>query len=290
MEAQNASTAWGTGPIEAGLREITTCVRLLTLIKGSAENFFVAYLAVIPHPRSDGATRELLVLSPWIASLGGRAGALRAVEAESASTHRPRGPSPRPIRGAAVPDADPNSTSRPRTDRDDLELLRAHVNGDRDAFVALARRHARLMSYVASRILLDRDEVEDVVQSALTSALRAAATFDGRASVSTWLCSITRNAALDVLRRRSARPTVALTDNHDRPLANSSDPAAAASDRELVDRLLAELADDARQIVIMVDMLDLSVEQVAQVLGIPAGTVKSRRHRAHRALARRFRR
>ncbi|GAA4737364.1 RNA polymerase sigma factor [Actinomycetospora chibensis] len=175
-------------------------------------------------------------------------------------------------------------------DRDDLDLLDAHLAGDPDAFVVLTRRYLRLMGFIARRVLHDGQDVEDVVQSALASMLRGAPTFDRRAAFRTWLSTITYNAALDVYRRRAARPSVPWLDNDERHPLSTVDVAAVAADRSVIEDLLAGLPEEARRIVVMVDLLDLDQQQVADILRLPVGTVKSRRFRALQTLARKLER
>ena len=96
----------------------------------------------------------------------------------------------------------------------DLELLRAHVAGDRDAFAELFHRHRDRLWAVALRTLGDREEAADALQDALLSAHRAAARFRGDSAVTTWLHRIVVNACLDRIRRRQAHPTVPLPDGN----------------------------------------------------------------------------
>lgn len=184
---------------------------------------------------------------------------------------------------------DPSVDPTPLSDIDDQTLLDAHLAGDRDAFAVLVRRHARLMTFIAVKIVRDETEAEDVVQSALLNVLRSAAKFDRRASVKTWIGRITRNAALDARRRRLARATTSLTGD-EQDTAAPVDVAAVVHGRTVADELLQELPETTRRIVVMIDMLDLSFATVAEILDIPVGTVKSRRWRALRALAARLER
>ncbi|GAB3966363.1 hypothetical protein GCM10027615_13490 [Plantactinospora veratri] len=102
-------------------------------------------------------------------------------------------------------------------ERSDAELLRAHVDGDRDAFATLFHRHRDRLWAVALRTVSDREEAADALQDALLSAHRSAARFRGEAAVTTWLHRIVVNACLDRIRRRQAHPTVPLPDSS-RPL------------------------------------------------------------------------
>src|SRR5487761_403445 len=98
-----------------------------------------------------------------------------------------------------MPDADDGE--RPS----DAELLRRHVAGDSEAFGELFRRHRDRLWAVALRTVCDPEEAADALQDAMVSAFRRAGDFRGESAVTTWLHRIVVNAALDLLRRRSAR-------------------------------------------------------------------------------------
>lgn len=167
---------------------------------------------------------------------------------------------------------------------DDRVLLRQHLDGDPDAFTALVRRHRDRLWAVALRTLGDPEEAADAVQDALISAFRSAASFRGEAQVSTWLHRIVVNACVDRMRRRAARPTVALPDEEQAP----PDPHDAVGARELSLDVLAALralpADQAIALV-LVDIEGWPVDAAADLLAVPAGTVKSRCARGRARLA-----
>lgn len=164
----------------------------------------------------------------------------------------------------------------------DRALLTAHVEGDPDAFNNLIRRHRQRMWAVAVRTLGDPEEAADAVQDACLSAHRGAASFRGDSQVTTWLHRIVVNACLDRARRRAARPTVPLPDQ---PMPDRRDLLA---EREVAlgvqDALLA-LPEEQRVAIVLVDLEGFSVEDAAAVLGVPAGTVKSRCFRGRARLA-----
>ncbi|HET6479479.1 MAG TPA: RNA polymerase sigma factor SigM [Actinoplanes sp.] len=173
----------------------------------------------------------------------------------------------------------------------DADLLRAHVDGDREAFGELVRRHRDRLWAVALRTVGDREEAADAVQDALLSAHRNAARFRGDAAVTTWLHRIVVNACLDRLRRRQAHPTVPLPDgsrSEDRP--SGAEPAAPTTDHEtalLVRQALADLPADQRAAIVLVDVQGYPVAEAAEILEVAVGTIKSRcaRGRARMALA-----
>lgn len=169
---------------------------------------------------------------------------------------------------------------------DDRSLLARHVAGDRTAFGELVRRHRDRLWAVAVRTLGDPEEAADAVQEALLAAHRAAGRFRGEASVTTWLHRIVINACIDRIRR--ARPIVPL---ETAPLASLTGPDPyAARDLSLdVQAALATLPVEQRMAVVLVDALGYPVEEAAQLLSVPVGTVKSRCARGRARLAGRLR-
>ena len=165
---------------------------------------------------------------------------------------------------------------------DDASLLAAHVDGDPDAFAELVRRHRDRLWAVALRTTGDREEAADAVQEALLSAFRRAEGFRGDAQVSTWLHRIVVNACLDRLRRQKARPTDPLPDDDGGRLSALAgqpaheDPAEASERRTDVMNALAQLSEEQRTAIVLVDMEGYSVEEVAAMVDCAPGTVKSR--------------
>jgi RNA polymerase sigma-70 factor (ECF subfamily) len=183
-------------------------------------------------------------------------------------------------------------TTRPVPATDD-ELLRDHVAGDPDAFAELVRRHRDRLWAVALRTLGDREEAADAVQDALLSAHRAAARFRGDSAVTTWLHRIVVNACLDRARRRQSHPTVPLPDgsrhaDQDGTGRPGPEPAAPAVDHDtalVVREALVQLPIEQRAALVMVDLEGYSVAEVAEMLGVAEGTVKSRCSRGRARLA-----
>ncbi|MFF0368726.1 RNA polymerase sigma factor SigM [Micromonospora sp. NPDC005087] len=173
----------------------------------------------------------------------------------------------------------------------DLELLRAHASGDRDAFAELFHRHRDRLWAVALRTLGDREEAADALQDALLSAHRAAARFRGDSAVTTWLHRIVVNACLDRIRRRQAHPTVPLPDGNragDGSGTPGVEPAAPAQDHDtalVVREALAALPVEQRAALVLVDLQGYPVAEVARILGVAEGTVKSRCARGRTRLA-----
>jgi RNA polymerase sigma-70 factor (ECF subfamily) len=172
----------------------------------------------------------------------------------------------------------------------DVELLHAHVAGSPDAFRELFHRHRDRLWAVALRTLADREEAADALQDALLSAHRAAARFRGDAAVTTWLHRIVINACLDRIRRRRAQPTVPLPDQRsgDEFGGWRAEPAAPMVDHDtvlVVRAALTQLPVEQRTAIVLVDLEGYPVAEVAQLLGVAEGTVKSRCARGRARLA-----
>ncbi|MEV7774744.1 RNA polymerase sigma factor SigM [Kitasatospora sp. NPDC086791] len=168
-----------------------------------------------------------------------------------------------------------------RTD-DDAALLARHVAGDREAFGLLVNRHRDRLWAVALRTLGDREEAADALQDALVSAFRAAAGFQGRSAVTTWLHRIVVNACLDRARRSATRRTTPLDEDPQRldTLVGAAEPADSPVVRAELHRevtaALDELPAEQRAALVLVDMQGYPVAEAAELLGVPVGTVKSR--------------
>ncbi|MEU0521218.1 RNA polymerase sigma factor SigM [Streptosporangium sp. NPDC006007] len=168
----------------------------------------------------------------------------------------------------------------------DAELLTRHIAGDPHAFSEIVRRHRDRMWAVALRTLGDPDEAADAVQDAFVSAYRKAESFRGEAAVTTWLHRIVVNACLDRMRRKSIRPVaddeLVEAAERDTPVLDQT------AEREVsmeVSAALKLLPSDQRAALVLVDMMGYSVEDAAQVLEVPSGTVKSRCARGRAKLA-----
>jgi RNA polymerase sigma-70 factor, ECF subfamily len=181
------------------------------------------------------------------------------------------------------------------TGQDDRALLRAHLDGDPEAFGTLFARHRDRLWAVALRTTGDREEAADALQDALIAAFRRADSYRGDAAVTTWLHRIVVNACLDRLRRRKVRLAEPLPDDLGErdgggpggpvglgptgPGSGVVDPADLAVDgerRAAVRAALDTLPLDQRAALVLVDMEGYSVEESARILHCAPGTVKSR--------------
>jgi RNA polymerase sigma-70 factor (ECF subfamily) len=159
----------------------------------------------------------------------------------------------------------------------DEAVLTRIARGDKIAMRILFARHQVRIYRFALRILRDEARAEDVVSEVFVHAWRQAAKFEGRSTVSTWLVSIARHIAISELRRR----TEAEWDN---ALASSlvdpaDDPASTTEKKKmgsLLQTSLMKLSRAHREVIDLVYYHEKSVDEVAEIIGIPPGTVKTR--------------
>jgi RNA polymerase sigma-70 factor, ECF subfamily len=173
---------------------------------------------------------------------------------------------------------------------DDLLLRRAR-EGDTAAFGELVEQHQSRIYAVCLRILADPDDARDAAQDAFVTAFRKLAQFRGDAAFTTWLHRIAVNACYDELRRAKRRPMLhAVSASDDDRVPEPGPPAPDHADEIAgtvdVTRALAAIPDDFRIALVLADVEDLPYEEIARVLEVPVGTVKSRVHRGRVALAR----
>jgi RNA polymerase sigma-70 factor (ECF subfamily) len=150
--------------------------------------------------------------------------------------------------------------------------------GDRHAFAELVRASGARLDATARLILRDPDLAQDAVQETLIRAWRSLPGLRDPATFDHWLHSLVAHACIDLVRKRRRRVIeVELAPIHDAP---TLDGAAVIADRDQLDRVLARLEPEARAVVVLHFYLDLPLPRVADMLGIPIGTAKSRLHRS----------
>ena len=170
----------------------------------------------------------------------------------------------------------------------DWECVQKVQSGDTDAFEVLVRRHEKRIFNLLYRWLGNYDEAADVAQEVFLSAFRAIKRFRGDSSFATWLYRIgvnhakNRQKSLALARRRQEAA------QHSEPTDDSPlDPAKEVEQRELHDLVqqgLSRLQADDALLIVLHDLQELRYEEIATVLDVPLGTVKSRLHRARQAL------
>ncbi len=170
-------------------------------------------------------------------------------------------------------------------DPTDVDLIREVLSGQVDRFAILIRRYERLVATAALRMGTPREEVEDVTSEVFFKVYKSLARYRPEHALSTWLYRITVNAALD--RKRSARHEARREELS--PTLADSRP---GSEAEAVDRQRARLLQEAMQKIpghyrsplVLAHIEGLPLDEIARVLDLPEGTVKSRLFRARAML------
>ena len=172
----------------------------------------------------------------------------------------------------------------------DEGLVRRFKDGSAEAFEILVQRHGTRVYNLCLRILGDAEEAADASQDTFLAALRKLSSFRGDAAFTTWLHRVAVNACYDSLRRKRRRPMLQIVpeDGDERPEPSVPAPDHAEGVVLSVDvaRALAQVSEEFRVVLVLADVQDLPYEEIAAVLEIPVGTVKSRVFRGRAALGR----
>jgi RNA polymerase sigma-70 factor (ECF subfamily) len=156
--------------------------------------------------------------------------------------------------------------------------VRRARGGDLAAFEDLVRAHQADVYRLALHFVRDAPTAEDVTQEAFVHAYRSLRRFRGGSKFSTWLFRITRNCAIDAIRRRERRK--AYEHAAERTEVSVEEPSLRVALEDAIDSLPPEL----REPFVLIEVFGLSYDEAAAVLRAPTGTLKSRMHRARRAL------
>lgn len=170
----------------------------------------------------------------------------------------------------------------------DAACVRRLQRGDINAFEILVRRHEKAIFNLAYRMLGDYDDAAEISQEVFLSAYRAIGQFRGEANFSTWLYRIALNHAITRRKSMNSRQKrlVPLDGSEiiDEAQVGPSETLEKKERRERVQSALNELEPEDASVILLRDLQDISYEDVARMLEIPVGTVKSRLHRARQAL------
>ena len=168
----------------------------------------------------------------------------------------------------------------------ELLLISRARGGDRDAFGELVEQYRDNVYRLAYRMCGNAYDADEAAQEAFVAAWRALPNFRGDAKFSTWLYRLTTNAAIDVMRREKRHQTVG--DGEMMDLADDADSPQETVERteqqEAVQKALATLSEEYREVLLLRYMEELDYAEIAEVLQLPSGTVKSRINRAKAAL------
>jgi len=170
------------------------------------------------------------------------------------------------------------------------KLISRAAAGDGAAFSELMTMHEKRMYAVALRMCANREDAQDCLQDAMLRVYRSIGGFKGQSSFSTWVYRITMNTCLDELRRRKTRNASSLdtmleggwspTDGENGP----EKQAVASEQRRVLNSAIADLPEDMRSAIVLRDVQGFSYEEIAEMLEVNIGTIKSRISRGREKL------
>jgi RNA polymerase sigma-70 factor (ECF subfamily) len=171
---------------------------------------------------------------------------------------------------------------------DDRRLISESLNGRPAAFGDLVRRYQDRLFNAVVRVVDNADDAQDVVQDAFVNAYQSLASFKGDAEFYTWLYRIAFNTAVSLRRRR--RALVSLETGRDgEAVVDPQDPSEETrpgvalertEDEAALQAALGRLSAEHRTVLVLKDIEGMKYEQIAEVLAVPIGTIRSRIHRA----------
>ena len=175
-------------------------------------------------------------------------------------------------------------------ERNERDMIERASRGDAAAFNQLMEQHERRMYAVSLRMCGNREDAQDCLQEAMLRVYRAIGGFKGQSSFSTWVYRITMNTCLDELRRKKNRQNTSLDNLLDMgwsPADETNAPEKQAMRSELrrnLNRAIRELPEEMRAAVVLRDIQGFSYDEIARMLEINVGTIKSRISRGREKL------
>lgn len=170
----------------------------------------------------------------------------------------------------------------------DNEVIQQVLQGNQQAFAVLVSRYQQLVFTIVLRYISNREEAEELAQDVFVKAYRYLADFKGQSRFSTWLYTITQTTCLSFLRKKPDQSTlleeehlVQVTDQQSHSVQDSAEKKETAM---LIHTAINRLSASDAQIIMLFYKAEQSLEEIAQILGIPANTVKVKLHRARQRL------
>lgn len=167
-------------------------------------------------------------------------------------------------------------------------MIQQVLRGNQQAFAVLVSRYQQFVFTIVLRYINNREEAEELAQDVFVKAYRYLADFKGQSKFSTWLYTIAQTTCLSFLRKKPDRSTlleeellVSVTDQHMHTIQDSTDKKAQAV---MIDSAINKLAPTDAHIIMLFYKAEQSLEEIAQILGMPANTVKVKLHRARQRL------
>lgn len=168
---------------------------------------------------------------------------------------------------------------------DDAVLLERVVGGDHDAFSTLMRRHQDRVFSVCLRVMSNRSAALDATQETFLTVYRKANQYRATAAVGTWIYRIAVNTCYDLLRKERRRPSESMPDYLDPADPTAGDRFDSVELAPSIAAALDSLSPEFRAVVVLSDIEGYALPELAELLELPLGTVKSRLFRARKQLA-----
>ena len=169
------------------------------------------------------------------------------------------------------------------TEPDDMTVIRRVLAGETDAFRCLVQRYEKSVFHLVRNLLADVHQAEDIAQESFLAAFRNLRQYDPqRSSFATWLLTIARNKCLNALQKKSPIVSDDLP-----PPVDYRTPADECIEREILkslDNALEELSPVLKTVFVLAEFVGLTSNEIAEVEGVPAGTVRARLSRARQQL------
>lgn len=164
----------------------------------------------------------------------------------------------------------------------DLELVERTKAGDTEAYSQLVRRHQHTIYNLCYRFMRNPSAAEDMAQEAFLKGFRMLRGFRGDSAFSTWMYRVACSVCLTELKRRKRRGEIALSDEHAAHLHEA--PPAPSDTSEIIRRCVTKLPEKYALIITMYYLKEITYEEIAEVMDIPMGTLKTWMHRARNQL------
>jgi RNA polymerase sigma-70 factor (ECF subfamily) len=175
-----------------------------------------------------------------------------------------------------------------RPSQDQIDIAKT-LAGDMDAFAILVNRYKYMVYTLAVRMLRNREDAEEVAQDTFVKAYHGLVNFSGSSKFSTWLYKIAYNKSLDYLRRNRRQPEMTSDFPEDRRLQIHKPEIVEKMDiddrKNTLDRALKNLAEDDSLIITLYYLEEMTLDEIATVVGMSPNTAKVRLHRARKKLA-----
>lgn len=183
------------------------------------------------------------------------------------------------------PDAAAKKGEGSASEVSEQQLIERCQARDEVALALLVERYQRYVYRLAYSLAGNAADADDLAQDSMINILKGIGNFKGRSSLTSWIYVVVLNTFRDAKRRASRRPATSLdsqpggAEQQPMPLWNEGDTLLRKELAEVLQKVLAQVPEDFRTVVTLYDILGFSYEEIANMLGLPMGTVKSRLHR-----------